>query len=256
MLLMSNMVSGIEVAEIGALVGDVARANMLHALLAGRALTAGELAWIGRVTASTASEHLAKLTEARLIAVEKQGRHRYYRLSSPAVARMLEGISALIATQGPGRYRPASKVDDELRSGRLCYDHLAGRLGVALADALVAKDCIQISEDGGMVTAMGERFFAELQIDLSSLERQRRHFCRPCLDWSERRHHLAGALGAALATRCFDLAWIERTKRDRAIAVTRKGYEGLSARFGISAEESADTEGDGSSSGLELRISL
>jgi len=237
MLLMSNMVSGIEVAEIGALVGDVARANMLHALLAGRALTAGELAWIGRVTASTASEHLAKLTEARLIAVEKQGRHRYYRLSSPAVARMLEGISALIATQGPGRYRPASKVDDELRSGRLCYDHLAGRLGVALADALVAKDCIQISEDGGMVTAMGERFFGELQIDLSSLERQRRHFCRPCLDWSERRHHLAGALGAALAMRCFDLAWIERTKRDRAIAVTRKGYEGLSARFGISAEE-------------------
>ena len=221
---------------VASLVGDPARANMLTALMTGRALTASELAHQAGITPQTASSHLAKLEAGGLIEPEKQGRHRYYRLSSPAVARMLEGISALIATQGPGRYRPASKVDDELRTGRLCYDHLAGRLGVALADALVGKDCIQISEDGGVVTAMGERFFADLQIDLSSVARQRRHFCRPCLDWSERRHHLAGSLGAALATRCFDLGWIERTKRDRAIAVTRKGYEGLSARFGISAE--------------------
>jgi len=115
---MSNMVSNIAVAEIGALIGDVARANMLHALMAGRALTAGELAWIARVTAPTASEHLAKLTEAHLITVTRQGRHRYYRLSSPAVARMLESISALIATQGPSRYRPASKIDDALTAGR------------------------------------------------------------------------------------------------------------------------------------------
>src|SRR5215472_593673 len=173
---MSNMVSNVAVAEIGALIGDVARANMLHALLAGRALTAGELAWIARVTAPTASEHLAKLTEAQLITVTRQGRHRYYRLSSPAVARMLESISTLVATQGPSRYRPASKVDDALRAGRLCYDHLAGRLGVALADALVAKECVILSEEGGMVTPDGERFFADLHIDLAVLERQKRHF--------------------------------------------------------------------------------
>src|SRR5262249_53859709 len=133
---MSTIASGIAVAEIGALVGDVARANMLHALMGGRALTAGELAWIGGVSASTASEHLAKLARSRLVAVEKQGRHRYYRLSSPAVARMLEGISAVVATQGLSRYRPASRIDDALRLARFCYDHLAGRLGVALADAL------------------------------------------------------------------------------------------------------------------------
>ena len=234
---MSNMVSNIAVAEIGALIGDVARANMLHALMAGRALTAGELAWIARVTAPTASEHLAKLTAANLITVTRQGRHRYYRLSSPAVARMLESISALIATQGPSRYRPASKIDDALRAARLCYDHLAGRLGVALADALIARDCILLSDEGGMVTPEGERFFAELRIDLADLERRKRHFCRPCLDWSERRPHLAGSVGAALATRCLELGWIEQGKINRAILVTPKGHEGLKARFGISPED-------------------
>src|SRR5262249_56791727 len=126
---------------------------------------------------------------------------------------------------GPGRYRPASKVDDALRAGRLCYDHLAGRLGVALADALVAKECVILTEEGGMITPDGERFFADLRIDLAALERQKRHFCRPCLDWSERRPHLAGAVGAALAARCFDLGWIERGKLDREILVTPKGHE-------------------------------
>ena len=234
---MANMVSNIEIAEVGALVGDVARANMLHALMAGRALTAGELAWVARVSASTASEHLIKLAEARLVTVRKQGRHRYYQLSSPAVAHMLESIATLVAIQGTGRYRPASKVDDALRSARLCYDHVAGRLGVALADALVTRNCIMLSDEGGMVTPEGERFFIALGIDLVALERQRRHFCRPCLDWSERRYHLAGSLGAALAKRCFELGWIERTKTDRAIAVTRNGHEGLWQSFGISAED-------------------
>ena len=230
---MSNMVSNVAVAEIGALIGDVARANMLHALLAGRALTAGELAWIARVTAPTASEHLAKLTEAHLITVTRQGRHRYYRLSSPAVARMLESISALIATQGPSRYRPASKIDDALRAARLCYDHLAGRLGVALADALIARDCILLSDEGGMVTPEGERFFAELRIDLADLERRKRHFCRPCLDWSERRPHLAGAVGAALARRGFELGWITRLRDTRALAISAEGRTGLAKTFGI-----------------------
>jgi DNA-binding transcriptional ArsR family regulator len=233
---MVPIASGIAVAEIGALIGDVARANMLHALMAGRALTAGELAWIARVTPPTASEHLSKLTESRLVSMEKQGRHRYYRISSPAVAHMLESMSAVVATQGPLRYRPASRVDDALRLARLCYDHLAGRLGVALADALAERDCITFSEDGGVVTPAGRDFFAGLRIDLSRLERQRRCFCRPCLDWSERRHHLAGALGAAIAIRCFELGWIEHAKNDRAVAITAEGQRQFATCFGIGAE--------------------
>ncbi|HZT20596.1 MAG TPA: helix-turn-helix transcriptional regulator [Dongiaceae bacterium] len=234
---MTNIASGLAVAEIGALVGDVARANMLHALMAGRALTAGELAWIGGVGASTASEHLAKLAASGLVAVEKQGRHRYFRLSSPAVARMLEGISAVVATEGPQRYRPASRIDEALRRARLCYDHLAGRLGVALCEALTKRECVLLSEDGGVVTEAGQRFFIDLRIDLGQLQRRRRLFCRPCLDWSERRHHLAGSLGAALAARCFELGWIEPIRDSRAVAVTRQGREGLASRFGIRNEE-------------------
>jgi DNA-binding transcriptional ArsR family regulator len=233
---MANVASGIAVAEIGALIGDVGRANMLHALMSGRALTAGELAWIASVSAPTASQHLARLTEAQLITVEKQGRHRYYRLSSSAVARMLEGISAVVATQGPARYRPASRVDDALKLARLCYDHLAGSLGVALADALAERGYLQFSEDGGVVTQAGRRFFRDFGVDLAALESRRRCFCRLCLDWSERRHHLAGSLGAAIASRCFDLAWIERGKLDRSIVITAKGRQGLAANFGFSPD--------------------
>jgi DNA-binding transcriptional ArsR family regulator len=234
---MTNLVSGVAVAEVGALVGDVTRANMLHALMAGRALTAGELAWIGGVGAPTASVHLARLVEGGLVTVEKQGRHRYYRLASPAVGQMLEGISAVAAIQSPPRYRPASRIDDALRLARLCYDHLAGRLGVALADTLIRQGCILLSSEGGMVTPAGHRFFAGFGIDLGEAERRRRCFCRPCLDWSERRHHLAGSVGAALAARCFDLGWIERGRTDRAIAITRKGRAGLAERFGLGGEE-------------------
>ena len=233
---MANFASGIAVAEIGALIGEVARANMLHSLMAGEALTAGELAWIARVTPPTASEHLGKLTAAQLISVTKQGRHRYYRISSPAVAQMLESMSAVVATQGPLRHRPASKADDALRLVRLCYDHLAGRLGVGLAESLAERDCVAVSDDGGIVTPAGRDFFASLGIDLSSLERQRRCFCRPCLDWSERRHHLAGAVGAALAARAFELGWVERAKQGRAVVVTPKGRNAFATTFGISAE--------------------
>ena len=234
---MASVVSGISVAEIGALVGDVARANMLHALMAGRALTAGELAWVGGVAAPTASEHLSKMVEARLIIVQKQGRHRYYSLASAAVAHMLEGIAAVAAIQSPPRHRPASRIDNALRTGRLCYDHLAGHLGVALADSLVEKNCVLLSVDGGIVTPAGRRFLGDWGIDLGEAELERRHFCRPCLDWSERRNHLAGAVGAALAARCFDLGWIERTKDSRAVAVTQAGRSGFKERFGIELEK-------------------
>jgi DNA-binding transcriptional ArsR family regulator len=219
-------------AEVAALIGNPARANMLQALVDGRALTASELAYAGGVAPQTASEHLAKLAEGRLLALAKQGRHAYYRLASPLIARMLESIMA-VAADGPARYQPRWRGGDALRNARTCYDHLAGRLGVALADALVERDQIVLSEDGGMVTSQGEDFFLSFGIDLRERTRSRRPFCRPCLDWSERRTHLAGAVGAALAARCFELGWIGRIRDTRAVLVTPEGERGFSETFGI-----------------------
>jgi DNA-binding transcriptional ArsR family regulator len=219
-------------AEVAALVGNPARANMLTALLDGRALTASELAYAGGVAPQTASEHLAKLNEGRLLALAKQGRHSYYRLASPLVARMLESIMA-VAADGPSRYQPRWRGGDALRNARTCYDHLAGRLGVVLADALVERDRIALSDDGGIVTPEGEEFFLGFGVDVRDRGRSRRPFCRPCLDWSERRIHLAGALGAALMTRCFDLGWIARIRDTRAVLVTDDGRRGFSETFGI-----------------------
>ncbi len=225
------MSSQTEVAEVAALVGDPARANMLMALLDGRALTATELAFLGRVTPQTASGHLAKLVDGRLLAVAKQGRHRYFRLASPLVGRMLESIGAMASLEGPPRHRPHSPSEDALRRARFCYDHLAGRLGVALADALVARGLVEFEEDGGALTPAGADFLDRFGVDLAA--KTRRAFCRPCLDWSERRPHIAGTVGAALAARCFDLGWIQRQRDTRAVSVTAKGRSGLRETFGI-----------------------
>src|ERR1700738_2816810 len=179
-------------AEVAALVGNPARANMLTALLDGRALTATELAFAGGVAPQTASGHLGKMTEGRLLTLAKQGRHAYYRLASPMIGRMLESIMA-VAADGPPRPQPRWCGGEALRNARTCYDHLAGRLGVALADALAARDHVELSEDGGMVTPEGEAFLLEFGVDLREKSPSGRPFCRPCLDWSERRTHLAGA---------------------------------------------------------------
>jgi DNA-binding transcriptional ArsR family regulator len=220
------------IAEIAALVGNPSRANVLMALLDGRALTAGELAYAAGVSPQTASGHLAQMTEARLLAVSRQGRHAYYRLASPLIGRMLEGIMA-VAADGPPRYRPQWRGDDALRTARTCYDHLAGRLGVALADALAERRHIVLAEDGGEVTPSGEGFLQGFGVDSRRVSRGRRAFCRPCLDWSERRFHLAGALGAALAARAFDLGWLERKRDTRAVLVTPAGRGGFAETFGI-----------------------
>src|SRR6266481_8385643 len=169
-------------SEIAALVGNPARANMLTALLDGRALTASELAYAGGVAPQTASEHLAKLKEGRLLVLAQQGRYSYYRLASPLIGRMLESIMA-VAADGPARYQPRWRGGDALRHARTCYDHLAGRLGVGLADALVARDYVALSEDGGIVTRAGEEFFRGFGIELREAGETRRAFCRPCLDW-------------------------------------------------------------------------
>jgi hypothetical protein len=205
---------------------------MLCALLDGRALTASELAYAAHVSPQTTSGHLGKLAQANLVSSLQQGRFRYYRLASPAVARMLEGIMN-VAALAPPRLRPMSKTVAAMRTARLCYDHCAGCLGVGLADALCERGHIELSDDGGVVTAEGERFFARFGIDLEALQRQKRIFCKPCLDWSERRPHLAGALGAALARRLMALGWTERVRDTRALRIAPMGARGLRETFGL-----------------------
>jgi DNA-binding transcriptional ArsR family regulator len=241
------------VPEIAALVGNPARANILMALANGRALTATELAYVAGVSPQTTSEHLARLKEANLISLAKQGRHSYFRLSSPKIARMIESIM-VVAADGPQRYRPRWHGDDQLRTARTCYDHIAGRLGVALTDSLVAHKHVVLSEDGGMVTRAGEGFLAEFGIVLDEVKEGRRTFCRPCLDWSERRPHLAGAVGAALAERCFELGWIARIRDSRALKIPAKGERGFKDVFGVSlAAEQASVRSD-SAAGVVQKV--
>lgn len=227
------MKESVQISEVAALVGDPARANMLSALMDGRALTAGELAYAAGVSPQTTSGHLAKLTEARLLVPQKQGRHRYYRLATPAVGRMIEGIMA-VAVDGPPRHSPPGKFDAALRDARTCYDHFAGRLGVGLADALVGRGHVMLGDDGGEVTEAGVDFLNGFGIDLAAAQQRKRAFCRPCLDWTERRPHLAGAVGAALASRCFDMRWFERMRDSRALMITPAGRRGLAEVFGLS----------------------
>jgi DNA-binding transcriptional ArsR family regulator len=216
------------IAATAALLGDPARANMLAALMDGRSLTAKELAYAAHVTPQTASGHLAKLADGGLLTANRQGRHRYYRLASPLVGQMLEGV---MAVAGPAPTHPGSwRGGEALRTARTCYDHLAGRLGVALADALSERGHVALSADGGEVTATGALFLDEFG---AAPAPGRRVFCRPCLDWSERRPHLAGRVGAALACRCFELGWIARQRDTRAVAITAAGRDGFRQRFGI-----------------------
>jgi DNA-binding transcriptional ArsR family regulator len=222
----------LDMAELGALLGDPARASILTALIDGRALTATELAEVAGVAPQTASGHLAKLTAANLLDLRKQGRHRYYRVASPLVASMLESVMSVAAMQLPPRRTPSSRLDEGMRTARTCYDHIAGRLGVAIADTLVTRGYVLLADDGGEVTPAGADFLAAFGAALSR-KGLRRVFCRPCLDWSERRWHLAGAVGAALCNRCIDLHWIERAQGTRALTITPKGRRGFADNFGV-----------------------
>ena len=219
--------------EVAALVGDTARATMLAALMGGQALTSSELAALAHISRPTASGHLTKLVGARLLNVTQKRRNRYYRIASPLVARMLESIKAVAALETPPRHQPRSAQDDALRLARTCYDHLAGRLGVAIADALVAKKFIVLSEEGGAVTSAGARFLVKFGAQLKSKSAGRRIFCRACLDWSERRYHVAGLVGAEIWRRCLELGWLARQRDSRAVRVTPAGRRGLRETFGI-----------------------
>ena len=220
-------------AEIAALIGDPARANMLAAMLDGRAHAAGELAASAGIAAPTASGHLGKLLEGGLIEVAAQGRHRYYRLASVDVARTLEGIMTLSAEPAP-RGRATPRIPPALREARTCYDHLAGRLGVAIADALIADETIVFDDGAAAVTEKGRVRLAQLGLDLGRpCGRSRRPLCRLCLDWSERRPHLAGMIGLALLEQLMALHWIRRKPESRAISITPLGRQELERTFGF-----------------------
>jgi DNA-binding transcriptional ArsR family regulator len=228
------MKAGPDIAMIAALVGDPARSNMLTALMTGRALTATELAGQAGVTPQTASSHLSKLEAGGLIEQEKQGRHRYYRLSDPDVAGVLEGLEGLAARTGHMRVRTGPK-DSALRRARVCYDHLAGDLGVQMLDSMKKQRLIRQRKQDIELTPEGERFLTRsLQISADSLAHPRRQLCKACLDWSERRHHLAGTLGAAIMTRFTELKWAARDAApgSRVVNFTRNGEKRFAALFG------------------------
>lgn len=230
------MASQAAFSEIATLAGDPARAGMLHALMDGRALTARELAEAASIAPQTASGHLAKLVTGGLVDVEKQGRHRYHRLASPAVARMLESIMQVASDAAPST-RPivTGPRDRALRIARTCYDHLAGHLGVALTDSMIAHQQIELTPDAGIVTAHGAALFERLGIAIEqrSAAKASRMLCRPCLDWSERRPHIGGALGAALCAHCLQSGWIKRIDGSRAVSVTTKGRQEFRKYFSV-----------------------
>jgi DNA-binding transcriptional ArsR family regulator len=228
------MKAGPDIAMVAALVGDPARCNMLTALMTGRALTASELAHQAGITPQTASSHLAKLEAGGLIEQEKQGRHRYYRITGPDVAGVLEGLESLAARAGHMRVRTGPK-DPALRRARVCYDHLAGDLGVQMLDSMKRQKLVRQNKQAIELTAEGQRFMAKtLQIDAAMLAHPRRPVCKACLDWSERRHHLAGTLGAAVMNRFTELKWAVRDSApgSRVVNFSRTGEKRFAALFG------------------------
>ena len=221
-----------QVAPVAALVADATRATILFALSDGRALPACDLALHAGVTAATISYQLEKLIAGGLVAADRQGRHRYCRLASPTVMGLLEAL-ATVASPAPARTFREGQEGKALRLARTCYDHLAGQLGVRIAEALLARGCIVAHARDYVLTPAGERLFRRLAVDVAGARAARRAFARACLDWSERRHHLAGALGAALLARLFELGWIERTPSSRAVRLSDPGRRGLRDHFQI-----------------------
>jgi DNA-binding transcriptional ArsR family regulator len=216
-----------QIARIAALVGEPARTGMLVALMDGRALTANELATAGRVTPATASRHLALLVEADLLRVEKQGRHRYHRLASADVARVLEGIMQLAAQSSPPTRRISTGPRDAaMRLARTCYDHLAGRIAVAIAQRLVDDGAVVLDDETATVTDRAPAALEGLGLRSQLLHAQgpgKRPPCRPCLDWGERRMHLAGRLGTLLCSHSLEMGWLLQKPETRALTLTPRG---------------------------------
>jgi DNA-binding transcriptional ArsR family regulator len=221
-----------DIAAIAALLADPTRATMLLALSDGRAFTASELAKSARVAPSTASEHLGRLVESKLLAVVKQGRHRFYQLADPSIVEIMEGLARL-APQVKTRTLSASEHAKALHRARMCYHHLAGTLGVLLTEALVESQILHVAEAGYVVEAEGIAWLHTFGIASGPLQKQGRLFAPWHLDWSERKHHVAGAFGAALADRLFELRWLERHPSSRAVRLTTEGKTGMEQAFGL-----------------------
>ena len=224
------MKDGPSIARVAALIGDHARADVLTALMADRALTATELAGIAGVTKQTISAHLAKLLGAGLVTVESQGRHRYFRLAGADVAHLLEALMGVAFRTGAVRLRSGPR-EPALRKARVCYDHLAGEMGVLALESMLAQRVFKPSAEGLQLTQVGRVWFSSLGIDTEAAAAQRRALCRPCLDWGERRHHLGGALGTALLDRLANLGWARRAKDSRVFVFWPKGELAFRALF-------------------------
>lgn len=236
------MKDGPNIVGIAALIGDHARAEVLTALMTDRALTATELAAVAGVTKQTISAHLAKLLAAGLVIAEPQGRHRYFRLADRDVAQLLESLMGVAFRTGALRLRPSPR-EPALRQARVCYDHLAGEFGVAIHERLLARRALACSPEGLTLTQMGHRVLQDLGVDTLGLATQRRKFCYACMDWSERRHHLAGALGAALLARMIELGWVKRVKDSRVIVVAEHGRNAMQQWIGAPARAASRADG-------------
>ena len=231
-----------DIASAAALIADSTRAAILRALLPDRPLAAGELARLAGVSAATASFHLAKLLEGGLITVIRQGRHRYYRLTGHEVAAALEALG-LISPGLPVRSLRQSREAAALAEARTCYDHLAGRAGVEVLDGLLRRGLLEgksgrtdrgdTSSHRFEVTGAGAKELSSFGLNLLQLRRSRRQFAGACIDWTQRRRHLNGALAAAITSRMFELGWIERGQRRRSVRITPVGFEGLASTFGV-----------------------
>lgn len=220
-------------ARLAALLADPTRAGICLALLDGRAWTAGELGTATGVCRSTASEHLDRLVAGGLLAEERQGRHRYLRLASPAAAQLVETLAVQAGPGAAASTLRAVTAGEAMARARTCYDHLAGRLGVVLLDAMTERDLVE-TRRGVALTDAGMRWLRDLGVDVDELERSRRPLARTCLDWTERRPHLAGAAGAAVCDRLLAAGWVERTS-GRAVRVTDAGTRALRRMLGLSA---------------------
>jgi DNA-binding transcriptional ArsR family regulator len=227
-----NMSSDPDIAAVAAALADRSRILMLTELAEGKTMPAGELARHARVSAQTASAHLVRLLDAGLVNVDVLGRHRYYRVANPDVARLIEAMS-LVAPRRAALTPLQSEAAATLRFARTCYSHLAGVLGVSATEAMVSRGYLEDCDAGWIVTERGTQWFQRLQINIDDLRRRRRPLTRPCLDWSERRHHLAGALGDAITTRCFEMRWIARVRQSRAVRLTDRGREAFQRELGV-----------------------
>jgi len=223
-------------ATIASLIGEPSRAAILAALLSGEALPASELAYRAHVTPQTASSHLAKLLDANLLKVTATGRHRYYSLKNHDVARILETLQIIAPPLKPQTLR-TSKISPELCQARTCYDHLAGKLGVSVTHALIEQNYLELDEQNYLLTPKGLAWFESWEIDVEPLKKKRRKFAYACLDWSERRFHIAGSLGAVVADLFFDKGWVKRLPHTRALKITRIGETILKQDFAIAVNE-------------------